>query len=113
MNSIYIFVNGKYSGFYNTSLSASLLISSIAINSGFEETELSAWSLPSTNIDTILSSIVAGEVLEISEGLFEVVNERLQAEIVTEYNDQDTQTENMAPPYERTVIRSYLLTKLS
>lgn len=112
MNSIYIFANGQYLGVYQTNMNVTDLIESIAANSGFDSNELSAWSLPNTNIDAIINSVVEGEVFEISEGLFEVVNARQQAELVTEYNDPDTRNENMAPPYERTVIRSFPLTRL-
>jgi hypothetical protein len=106
MNGLYIFTKGKYLAYFFTDIGASELKLSVAINNGFDEDEVTVWdSVENVTPDDIFSGLDEKEVLEVSEGLFEVVNApEKNMEIVSDYNDQDTREDNMAPPYTRTLL---------
>jgi hypothetical protein len=109
MKNLYVFANGKYFGYYHVEVTAAELRNSVAINNGFDISEISTWeSSEDLTLEDIQKTVdPKTEMMEVIEGAIQIVNAPLGVDLVTEYNDMDTGKENFAPEYIRTVLRSH------
>ena len=111
MKDFYVFTNSKFFAHFNTNGTAAELKNSIAINNGFDPSEVVITeNIEGFSVDEIQAEMnLEKESLEFTVEAVNVINQPEYSTLITEYNDQDTEGENQHPEYVKTVLRSYPL----